>query len=149
MLIDNQIFTTSPDYLREKSLKFFGTLGKSGFIKFPKAKYTSQSIFKVNYRYSDDDIFWKLYCKTWKVKEDDFELMNIINFLLNVSPVYNDNKKNLQKNIIFSNFEKFIGDIEIINENDLSYMVHPVILKFLKDNMDFNCRFLKLKVLGN
>lgn len=145
MLIDNQIYTTSPDYLREKTLKFFGTLGKPEFIKFPKAKYTSQSIFKVNYNFPDDNNFWKLYCKTWSVKEDDFELMNIINFLLNVYPIYIENHKSQT----FSNFEKFIGNTELISVDDLSYMVHPVILKYLEENVDLNCRFLKLKALGN
>lgn len=84
LLSDNKIIFSSPDYLKEKSLKFFGKLGKSEFINFPKIKYQSQvpkcnSFWDINFEVGFD--FWEKYTKIWGVNQDDYELMNIINFL--------------------------------------------------------------------
>ena len=135
MLIDNQILTTSPDYLREKTLRFFGTLGKLEYIDVPTPVYTSQGIL--------DRYFWPRYCDTWGVKKDDVELMNIINFLLNVPSIFTKD----DKNITFRNFEKYIGNLNSISDEDLSFMCHRKILELVKNNM--NDRVLKLKALGN
>ena len=57
MLLDNQILMTSPDYFQEKSIKFFGKLGKSEFIQFPKIKYkynTGKNFLKDYALFHDD-----------------------------------------------------------------------------------------------
>jgi len=135
MLIDNQILTTSPDYLREKTLRFFGTLGKSEYIDLPTPVYASQGIL--------DRFFWTRYCDTWGVKKNDVELMNIINFLLNVPSIF----IKYDKNLTFRNFEKYIGDLDSISNENLSFMCHKKILEVVELTM--NDRFLKLKALGN
>ena len=115
MLLDNKIITSSPDYLTEKSLKFFGKLGKPEFINFPKIAHKNQ----ISDITTNCD-FWQMYCKIWHVDSDDYELMNIINFLLSVYPVY----VNSQKSLTFRNFEKYIGDLDSISDYDLSSLAH-------------------------
>jgi len=139
MLMDNMIITTSPDYLTEKSLKFFGKLGKNEFIEYPKIKYQSQlsSIVKP----STD--FWKIYCRIWNIKSDDFKVMNMINFLLNVTPIFIEKRESQT----FNEFEKFIGNIESTSKEDLSYMVNAKLLEYFDEHVDFNTRFFKLKTL--
>jgi len=110
MLLDNKIISTSPDYLIEKSLSFFGNSGKNVFISDIKNKFFSQKLPDNKY---DGYGFWFAYCKTWNVKQDDYEIMNILNFILSC------NIKN-HKNIIM-NFEKYIGSVDVISDSDLSY----------------------------
>lgn len=116
LIVDGEITSKSPDYIEEKSLRFFDRLGKNEFIKKPNN--------------------WNKYCKNWKVDENDFELMNIMNFL------YEVRIKN-----VFEKFEKYIGDFEIINKNDLSYLGHFKLVEFINKSVDFNSRFFKLKIL--
>lgn len=136
LLIDNKILTTSPDYLREKTLRFFGTLGKPEFMHLPEPKWTILSDWP-------NTDFWTSYCIKWTVRNDDFELMNIINFLLNIFPVFVKSDKNLT----FRKFERYIGDLNLISNENLSYMCHKKILNVVELNM--NNRYLKLKILGN
>lgn len=138
MLIDNFIITTSPDYLTEKSLNFFGKLGKNEFIEYPKIKYSSQlsSILKNN-------DFWELYCRIWSVDKNNYELMNSINFLLNIAPIPIESKESET----FKLFEKFLGDIDSTSTENLSYMVHDKILEYFDEYVDFNSRYFKLKIL--
>ena len=138
MLLDNNIIMSSPDYLKEKTLKFFGILGKPEFIDFPKIKFNNQKSETTN-----GVDFWEKYCEIWKVKDDDFPLMNIINFLLNVYPIYVET----QKNLTYNTFEKYIGELDCISKVDLSYMAHPKIVEFLDEHIDFNNRFFKLQIL--
>lgn len=148
MLIDNYIISTSPDYLKEKSLKFFGTLGKSEFINFPEIKFQSQvSVLRMGKKVfnSKDFDFWKKYTKNWCVGQDDYELMNIINFLLNVHPIYVEEKKSLT----IKNFEKYIGDINLLSTRDLSYMAHFKITEYINKNTNFNNRYFKLMILNS
>jgi hypothetical protein len=134
MLLDNKLLMTSPDYFEEKALRFFGKLGKKEFIEFSKPKYD---------RWNVDDNFWKKYRKQWKVDDNDFEIINIINFLLNVRPPFDDkNKSDMLKY-----FEKFIGDIETVPENDLSCYAHFKIREYIDKHINFNDRFFKLKIL--
>lgn len=116
LMMDKNILTKSPDYIEEKSLRFFGQLGKNEFIKTPEK--------------------WNKYCKVWKVDHNDFELMNIINFL------YDMNTKT-----VFKKFEKYICDFENINKNDLSYTAHAKLIEYINKNIDFDNRFFKLKIL--
>jgi len=136
MLLDNKIITTSPDYLIEKSLKFFGKLGKPEFIEFPKISFDIQKS-----EITDNCDFWKKYCEIWHTKSDDYELMNIINFLLNVFPIYVVNSK---KSLTFKQFEKYIGDLNSISEYDLSGLAHFKILEFINKHTDFDNRHFKL-----
>ncbi len=62
--------------------------------------------------------------------------MNIMNFLYEV-----------QIKNVFEKFEKYIGDFEIINKNDLSYLGHFKLVEFINKSIDFNSRFFKLKIL--
>lgn len=116
LIVDGEITSKSPDYIEEKSLRFFDRLGKNEFIKKPHN--------------------WDKYCERWNVDSNDFELMNIINFLNDVK-IRN----------VFDEFEKYIGDFEIINKNDLSYIGHFKIVEFINNSIDFNSRFFKLKIL--
>lgn len=136
--MDNMIITTSPDYLEKKTLNFFGKLGKNEFIEYPKVKYRPQlaPILKGN-------DFWKLYCGIWKVDKNNYELMNIISFLLNTAPI--PIKSN--EGYAFKLFQKFLGDIESTSTENLSYMVHDKILEYFDENIDFNTRYFKLKTL--
>lgn len=117
LIMDNDIMTKSPDYIEEKSLCFFGSLGKNEYIKTPEK-------------------IWKKYCKTWRVDSNNYELMNIINFLYDVT----------DRNV-FSNFEKYIGDFEKIYENDLSHKAHFKLVTHINKIIDFDNRFFKLKIL--
>lgn len=143
MLIDNQILTTSPDYLREKTLRFFGTLGKSEYIDLPTPVYASQGIL--------DRFFWTRYCDTWGVKKNDVELMNIINFLLNSNLIrttsFNHMISPVDNRSVYKQFEKYIGDIETVPDYDLKSNVHFKIVEYLTKYIDFNDRFFKLKML--
>jgi len=149
MLLDNFIITTSPDYLKEKTLKFFHTLGKDEFIEFPKIKFKNQisKIYPI-----ENGNFWKTYCQIWnncpnnsRKIEEDYELMNIINFLLSVYPIYVENDRSLT----IRQFEKYIGDIDIISKNDLSYVAHEKIIEFINTHMSFNNRYFKLLILNS
>lgn len=137
MLIDNKIINTSPDYLIEKSISFFGKLGKDEFISDIKNCYSTQRLDK---KY-DVLGFWYAYCKTWNVKQDNYEVMNIVNFILN-------SNINVTTNVI-KNFKKNIGDVETIPDYDLSYKVHPNLIEHINKNVDFNSRYLKLISLNN
>lgn len=132
MLLDNHLLTTSPDYFEEKALRFFGKLGKKEFVEFSKPKY-----------HNANDNFWKNYRKRWKLDDNDFEIINIINFLLNVRPPFDDKNKS----DVFKYFEKFIGDIETIPTTDLSCYAHFKITEYLNKNINFNDRLFKLKIL--
>lgn len=61
----------SPDYIKEKTLLFFNKLGKNEFIKYPG---------------SNND-FWVAYTDIWNIEQDDYELMNIINFILSFKEI--------------------------------------------------------------
>ena len=137
MLADNKIINTSPDYLEEKSLSFFGKLGKNEFVSDIKNCYFSQKIDK---QY-DSLGFWYAYCKTWNVKQENYEIMNILNFILNSN--INDTTN------VIKNFKKYIGDVDIITDSDLSCKVHPKIVEHINKNIDLNCRYLKLININN
>jgi len=158
MVLDNQLIMTAPSYLKEKTLDFFGQLGKNKFINYPKITHGNQ---KLNLKfiewnrgkhkwedksknvhpnlknYSDD--FWKKYCKIWNVENDDYELMNIINFILS----FNITKQKL----VLNNFEKYIGNLDSICEEDLDYKAHVLICDFIYENVNFDSRYFKLKTL--
>jgi len=132
MLNDNKIITTSPDYLIEKTTSFFNKLGKNEFISEVKNKYRSQRI-----DYSAD--FWSEYCKMWKIDNDEYEILNILNFILNSD--IRDSKS------VMKNFKKFIGDFDVISDSDLSYKLHPILLSHMNNSVDLNSRYLKLLLL--
>jgi len=128
MLLDNDLMVTSPDYYSDKSCKFFGSLGKSEFINYTK-------------------IDWNKYCKLWKVKEDNYELMNVINFLENINPLFRSEQiKNFD--IMVEQFKKYMGALSNISEIRMDGVVHHVIRQAINNNIDFNSRYLKLKVIG-
>jgi len=146
MLLDNNLAMTSPEYFEEKSMKFFGKLGKSEFIQFPKLKYkykTDENFLK-NYDGFHEN-FWLEYCKLWNIKSDNYELMNNLNFLLNVFPPHRE----MKTNITINNFEKYIGNIESVTNVELSYMVHPVLMEYIINNLNLNDRYCKLRMLEN
>lgn len=118
MKYGGKLLTISPDYLSEKSLAFFGNLGSSNCIP---------NILTLS--------VWKSYCKTWKIKEDEYEILNIINFIAmsNFS-----NPKNVIKNYI-----QYMGNTEDINNYDVSSKVHPNILEHVNIIISNN-RYLKL-----
>ena len=144
MLIDNDITMTSPDYFEEKSKKFFGKLGKNEFIHFPRIKYNYHTgkKFLENYNKFQED-FWIEYCKLWKVKSDNYELMNIINFLLNVLPPH----KKMKTSITINSFDKYIGNIESITNRDLSCMAHAKLREYFAESQILNDRYCKLRIL--
>lgn len=135
MLMDNKIINTSPDYLEEKSLSFFGKLGKKEFVSDIKNIYQSQ---KISVTINGD--FWYEYCKRWGVDQNNNKIMNIINFILN-SNITN------QKNVIH-NYVKYIGEIDTITNSDLSCKIHPNIQTYIDKNIDFNSRYFKLLSLN-
>ena len=163
MLLDNQVLLTSPDYLKEKTIKFFGTLGKSEFIKTPVIKFKFQKLAVVRLGKlsstasfenksevqenhpvtTEGNDFWTNYCKIWSVKNDDYELMNIINFLLTILPPFAVYKKHITLN----SFEKYISNIESVEKSDLSYMAHPHLREYFTKNLDLNDRYCKLRIL--
>ena len=124
MLIDNKLQSMSPDYIKEKTLKFFGRLGKSEFVRIP-----------IKNRNFD----FELYCNTWKINRDDFELINIINFI--------NDTVTLEKKKVFYNFRKYIGETDCILSKDLSHLAHTNISKYIDELVNFNDRFCKLHEL--
>lgn len=122
MKYDNILLSTSPDYLSEKSLSFFNKLGNKNFVP--------------NIR---NEKFWIAYCKFWNIEENNYEILNIINF---ISMSYLSNSKNVIKN-----FKIFIGDVKYISDYDLSYKVHKKILDHI-NNIISNDRYLKLLSLN-
>jgi len=145
MLIDNDIPMTSPDYFEEKSKKFFGKLGKSEFIHFPEIKYKYQwtSIKHLENYNNFRENFWTEYCKLWKVKPENYELMNTINFLLNILPPH----KKMKSSITINSFEKYIGSIDSVANIDLSYMAHAKLREYFVENINLNDRYCKLRIL--
>jgi len=129
MINDNKIINTSPDYLIEKANAFFSKLGKDEFISNIKNIYRSQ---KLDYTTE----FWLSYCQIWHIDKNNFELLNIINFILNSN--ITDTKNVIQ------NFKKYIGDINIIPDLDLSFKLHPTLLIHINKSIDFDSRYLKL-----
>lgn len=130
--VRNKLKYTSPDYIKEKTLLFFNKLGKNELIKYPD--------------------FWNEYTDIWYINETDYELMNIINFILSFDEIMwtlSIDEKNKQMSKIFNRFEKYIGDIEKINTSDLSYAIHYNLLKFVKKNINFDDRYIKLLCLNN
>ena len=143
MLIGNDLMLTSPNYLTEKTLCFFGKLGKDKFIEYPTILLTkrisSGDTRSTNSKLVEKNI-WEEYCKTWGVDKNDYKLMNIINYLINI---------NFQKqNSFFNNFEKYIGNTKTISNKNLDYMVNPKLLEHIKKVNNFNTRYLKLKTLS-
>lgn len=125
-VIDNNIHTTSPDYIKEKSIRFFGQLGKNNIIEFKNKR--DKKIYME---------YWEIYCESWGTKPDDYQLLNMILFLL-----YNRKKKNIIKN-----FEKYVGATDIIANLDLKYMAHPKLLTYIDNTINLNSRYFKLKTL--
>lgn len=124
MIAENDLLTISPDYIKEKTLAFFGILGKPEFIKTPTIR-----------RHFNFDT----YCNYWKISNSDFELINVINFLNDIN--------SLEKKEIFSNFRKYFGTTDYISSKDLSYLSHPTILKYINEKIEFDDRFCKLHEL--
>jgi len=87
--------------------------------------------------------FWLEYCKLWKVKYNNYELMNIINFLLNILPPH----KGMKSNITIHSFEKYIGEIDSVTDIDLSYMAHPILREYFIENINLNDRYCKLRMI--
>lgn len=146
MSLETKLVNISPDYIKEKTLLFFNKLGKNEFIKYPG---------------SNND-FWVAYTDIWNIEQDDYELMNIINFILSfkeiIVSVFPDNYPMLDTGemkhhkifpLIFNSFEKYIGHIEEINKSDLSWAIHVNLLKYIKKYIDFNDRYFKLLCLNN
>lgn len=132
MLTNYNILHISPDYLKEKSLLFLGKLGKNEFIKTPDANHMHPTQKQKN--------FWKKYCKLWNIEDDQYDTMNIFNFLTNAS---NNPKKSL------NNFEKYFGKINEIPNLELKHFIHKNLLNYI-DNVFFDdkySRFFKLKIL--
>lgn len=133
--IDNKLINTSPDYLIEKSLSFFNNLGKNVFISDIKSIPFSQR--KNNNKIIDD--FWFTYCRTWNVNQEDYKIMNIINFIFN-SDIVNSTKT-------MKSFDKYIDVININTDTDLSFKIHPNLIKYINKNADLNSRYLKLRMI--
>ena len=121
----SNIISSSPDYIKEKSIIFFGRLGKDYFIDFKNNKHS-----KVYLRY------WDLYCETWRINKIDYQILNIILFI-----IYN------KENNIIKNFEKYIGNINIISNLDLKYTTNINTINYINNNIDYNNRYFKLKTL--
>lgn len=135
MSLETKLVNISPDYIKEKTLLFFNKLGKNEFIKGP-----------------GESGFWVAYTDIWNIEQEDYELMNIINFILSFDELMwtlSIDEKNKQMSKIFNRFEKYIGDIEKINTSDLSYAIHYNLLKFVKKNINFDDRYIKLLCLNN
>lgn len=157
MLLDNKLIMTSPDYFEEKTLAFLGKLGKDEFIEYPKIIYSYQKLQRtkhkrtkkwklkiLNIKYDKmfdkfEEDFWPEYCKIWNVDKDNYKLMNIINYLLNINWT--------KMSSLFDNFDLYFGDSDTISNKDLDYNVHPILLKYLDKNIDFDSRYIKLKSL--
>jgi hypothetical protein len=128
---NNKILLTSPDYIIDKSQVLLGMVGKTEFIQYPK--------------------YWQDYCDTWHTEHENYELMNIINFLSNIYPPYipneDDEKKELHPKITFNNFEKFIGLVDNIQNNNMIHLAHFIIREQVELYINDNCysRYLKLK----
>jgi len=119
MLQDKGIIANiSPDYLEEKSLLFLNILGKNEFIQEPE--------------------IWKEYCDIWKIDKDNYEIMNIINFLFNIP---NNQKK------LLNIFEMYIGNIEKISKLELKHFAHKKLIEWIDDKGFIETRFMKLKIL--
>lgn len=145
MSLETKLVNISPDYIKEKTLLFFNKLGKNEFIKGP-----------------GESGFWVAYTDIWNIEQEDYELMNIINFILSfeeiIVSVFPDNYSMLDTGemkhhkifpLIFNSFEKYIGHIEEINKSDLSWAIHVNLLKYIKKHIDFNDRYFKLLCLNN
>jgi len=117
---------TSPDYIEEKSVNFFGQLGRSGIVEFLSKKHEK---FYMGY--------WFMYCERWGVQYDNFELLNVILFI-----IYDRNKENIIKL-----FEKYIGNTDIITNLDKKCLAHIKVLNYIDNTIDFNSRYFKLKTL--
>lgn len=141
---NNKLISISPDYIKEKASCLLGQLGKNEFVEYPIVKYDKHQYH--HDRLKDTKKFWKTYSKIWHIDDDDFELMNLINFLLNVRPPY-DKYDNKNKGDVLKYFEKYIGDIEYVPVYDLSCKAHFKISEYLNKHIDFNDRFFKLKIL--
>lgn len=140
MILDerNTLINTSPEYLKEKTLLFFNKLGKDEFINLPNEiiLWPNKNKF-ITYGPN----FWEKYCDIWKISSNNYEIMNIINFLISI-------KQNDTFNSVFENFDKYIGNIKDISDEDLSYAAHHNIIDYL-NNVIFNSRYLKLKSFEN
>ena len=132
MLIDNKIINTSPDYLIEKTMIFFNKLGKNEFKGKNNNIYGSQKI-----DFSDE--FWLKYCKMWNIDMDEYEIYNIINFILNSN--INDGTS------VMKNFKKYIGDFDVVSDSNLSFTIHPKLLSHINNSIDINNRYLKLLLI--
>jgi len=131
MLNDNKIINTSPDYLIEKTISFFGKLGKDEYISKVINVYSSQI--------NNSADFWLEYCRIWNIDNNKYEIYNIINFILN--SMINDS------NSVMKAFKKYIGEFDTISDSDLSYKLHPKLLSHINNSIDFNSRYLKLLLL--
>lgn len=112
------IVNISPEYLEKKSLLFLNMLGKNMFIQEPE--------------------IWKEYCGLWKIEEDDYEIMNIINFLFNIPA----NQKKL-----LNIFEMYIGNTKKISKLELKHFAHKKLIEWIDDKGFIETRFMKLKIL--
>jgi len=118
---NQKILNVSPDYIIEKSMIFFNNLGNKSYI----TNIRTQKI-------------WKSYCKRWKVEEDNYEILNIINF------IEMSNFSNLKG--VIANFKMFMFDFDSVSDDDLSYKIHPILRNSLNRSISNN-RYLKLFAL--
>ena len=118
MKYDSKILNISPDYLIEKSSVFFNSLGNDYFVE----NNLTENI-------------WIDYCKLWGVNKKNYAILNIINFILM------SNLTNSQN--VIKNYKMYIGNIENINDCDLHYKVHPILLGHINYAIS-NDRYLKL-----
>jgi len=132
----DKIINTSPGYLIEKSSSFFNNIKKYFIDDIKNIKFNQ----KVDNKY-DGLGFWFEYCKTWNIDQDEFEILNILNFILNSN--ITDPKS------VIKNFEKYIGDINTIPDLDLSYKLHPLLLNRVNKIVGVNSRYIKLRILQN
>jgi len=145
--------TISPDYIVEKSQRLLGMLGKKEFIQYP----VMNPILKSDQNIADGVDFWSDYSEKWKVNNENYELMNIFNFLFSICPPHKVPQNNYyapdakyfkpQRTLDF--FEKFVGSLEDIpNDELLRRQAHFLIQEHIKDYIDYSCkvdRYLKLK----
>jgi len=112
MVLDNDIFKTSPDYYREKCANILGISGgKKEFVKYPER--------------------WDEYSKLWKVDHEDYELMNIINFLLYV---YNSGRYILNPKSAINAYKNYIGGVNKIPTSEyIRKQAHAVIQEALDE----------------
>ena len=122
MVLDNDIFKTSPDYYREKCANILGISGgKKEFVKYPER--------------------WDDYSKLWRISthHEDYELMNILNFILDdfILDVYNNGAYKLNPKSAINAYKNYIGDVNKIPTSEyIRKQAHAVIQETLDEAIE-------------